>query len=155
VQVRVPATIYPSALTAVVGRQLSRPIRTGELVPRSALDAALARTTVTVPLSAAAAPELRKGNRIELWVSGARCPATVLLPDVTVQAVRADTGAFGTGADGQDVVISVSSEFAERVIAALALEDVQLRAGILTGTTSATDPAVPLPDLRDCAAGDR
>jgi hypothetical protein len=156
VQVRLPAAAsYPTELADVIGKQLSRAVQNGELVPRGALDARSAETTVTVPLPAAAAPELRKGNRIELWLSVGRCPTTVLLPDVTVQAVHADAGAFGAGADGQAVVISVSPELAERVITALALEDAQLRAGILNGPPATTGPTAALPDARGCAADGR
>jgi hypothetical protein len=155
VQVRLPSSgIYPNALPAVVGRQLVRPIQAGELLARGALDTTGERTTVTVPLAAAAAPDLHKGDRIELWLSGGRCAATVLLPEVTVQAVHADAGDLGAGSAGQDVVVSVPPELAERVITALALEDAQLRAGVLTGTADPPEPA-PLPDLHSCAPASR
>ena len=107
-----------------------------------------ARTTLTVPLAAGAAPDLRSGQRIEVWVSTASCSSVVLLPDVTVQAVHADTGgSFSNGTGGQDVVISVEPAVAGRVIQALALADVKLRAGILVGraTTAPAGPASPTP----------
>ena len=74
----------------------------------------------------------------------------MLLPDVTVQAVRPETDAtFGSGQDGQDVVISVEPPLADRVVGALTLDQAQLRAGVLTGTGSAVSGA--LPDLSSCA----
>ena len=55
------------------GKQLSHDLVAGELVPLGALATVPIRTTVTVPLASGAAPELRKGERIELWVSTATC----------------------------------------------------------------------------------
>ena len=141
---------YASGLGAVVGRRLSRAVSAGELVPLAALDTPETRTTVTVPLEAAAAPDLRKGERIELWVSAGSCAALVLLPDVTVQAVRTDSSAFGSGGGGQDVTISVAPVLADRVVAALAIDGAQLRAGILTGAPGTASPT-ELVDLSSCA----
>ena len=143
--------VYATGPGDLVGRRLSHSVAAGELVPLAAVESDATHTTVTVPLEAAAAPDLRKGQRIELWVSAGRCPALVLLPDVTVQAVRTDSGAFGSGSGGQDVTISVLPPLAERVVAALAMDDAQLRAGILTGTGS-DEPTTALADLGPCAA---
>jgi hypothetical protein len=145
------AGVYASRPTDLVGQRLSRDVSAGELVPLAAVDTDANRTTVTVPLEAAAAPDLRKGQRIELWVSVGRCAALVLLPDVTVQAVRTDSGAFGGGSGGQDVTISVAPLMADRVVAALALDDAHLRAGILTGNPADEQPT-ELADFSTCAA---
>lgn len=159
-QVQLPgrgAGVYPSRIEDVVGKQLSRDVSTGELVPVAALRVLPAQTTVTVPLEYAAAPDLRQGQRIELWVSTPTCSSLVLLPDVTVQAVREDVGAFGSGTGGQDVVISVPPDLADRVIQALAVDGVRLRAGVLVGPGSERGAAAgsPLPDLTGCASGGR
>jgi hypothetical protein len=143
--------VYAAGPGELVGRRLSRPVAAGELVPVGAVATDATKTTVTVPLAAAAAPDLRKGQRIELWVSVGDCPALVLLPEVTVQAVRTDTGAFGSGTGGQDVTISVEPVLADRVVAALALDDAQVRAGILSGAPSEA-PSSELADLQTCAA---
>jgi hypothetical protein len=149
--------VYVSQLEDAVGKQLSRAVSAGELIPAGALGNTVAQTTVTVPLAAAAAPDLRKGQRIELWVSTSSCSSLVLLPDVTVQAVHADEdSAFSTGSGEQDVVISVAPDLADRVMQALALDEAQLRAGILVGgqeTRSGGDPI--LPDLTPCAGAPR
>ena len=144
--------IYASGPADLVGHRLSRAVSAGELVPVAALDTVADRTTVTVPLEAAAAPELRKGQRIEIWVSVGDCAALVLLPDVAVQAVRTDEAAFGSGTGGQDVTISVVPPLADRVVAALAIDDAHLRAGILAGTSAAEQPT-DLADLHACAVG--
>jgi hypothetical protein len=141
--------LYLPRVEQAVGKQLARPVSAGELVPRAALGEVAAQTTVTVPLDAQAAPELRKGERIELWLSTSSCASTVLLADVTVQAVRADPDqAFGDGGGAQDVVISVSPALADRVVQALAFDQARLRAGVLVG---AAPPAPVLPDLAACA----
>lgn len=158
VDVQLPDSAEQSYLDRIedaVGKQLSRPVAAGELVPARALAAVDAQTTVTVPLGAGAAPELRKGERIELWVSADGCAATVLLPDVTVQSVRTDSGGFGTGSGGQDVVVSVAPPLADRVVDALALDNVQLRAGVLTGPAPKIPAPSALPDVRTCTASAR
>jgi SAF domain len=148
------AGVYVTRLDDVIGKQLSRPVSAGELVPAGALGAVPAQTTVTVPLARGNAPDLRKGERIELWVSTNACSSLVVLPDVPVQAVHADSsGTFGGGADdGQDVVISVAPDLADRVIQALALDDAQLRAGVLVGSAADTGRGgtESLPDLDGC-----
>src|SRR3954453_2808877 len=153
-QVQLPgrgAGVYLSRLRDAVGRKLARPVSAGELLPASALDVVAAQTTVTVPLASGSAPQLRKGQRLELWLSTARCASLVLLPDVTVQAVHGDTGgSLGSGSDGQDVVISVPPDLAERVVTALAIEEVRLRAGVLAGPAGIA--RAPLPDLGACAS---
>ena len=78
----------------------------------------------------------------------------MLIADVPVQEVHPDDGgSFTTGSGGQDVVISVGRALADRVVAALALEDVSLRAGILAGgpADQPASGAAPLPDLGTCA----
>ena len=145
--------VYVARLSDVIGKQLSRPISAGELLPAGALGTEPAQTTVTVPLARGNAPDLRKGERIELWVSSSGCSSLVLLPDVAVQAVRADsTGSFTGEPDGQDVVISVPPDLADRVIQALALEDAELRAGVLVGSApdAQRGSADALPDLAGC-----
>jgi hypothetical protein len=163
-QVQLPdrgAGIYLDRLAVALGKQLQRPVSAGELVPAAALDHPTARTTVTVPLASGSAPDLRPGERIELWVSTPSCASVVVLPAVTVQDVHADTGgSFTSGTGGQDVVISVPPRLADRVIAALAIDQAQVRAGVLQGTLSAeplpatasADPRSGLPaDLARCA----
>ncbi|MDT4917753.1 MAG: hypothetical protein QOH89_2453 [Pseudonocardiales bacterium] len=153
VQVRLQSgsTAYAETVADAVGKQLSRPVSGGELVPVAALGARTVQTTITVPFEGATAPDLRKGDRIEVWLSVGRCAAAVLLPQVTVQAAHTDTGAFGSGPGGQDVIVSLPPELADRVITALSFDDAQLRAGILTGATPAGETVAPLPDVGDCA----
>lgn len=147
--------VYVGSVDAAVHRRLSRAVAAGELLPVGAIRAAPAGTTLTVPLDPGAAPDLRTGQRIEVWVSTPACPSTVLLSDVTVQAVHIDDGGtFSTGTGGQDVVISIDRTLADRVVAALAITDVRLRAGILAGpdTGPASNPSARAarPPLTPC-----
>jgi hypothetical protein len=146
--------VYLSRTADVVGKRLSREVSAGELVPIDALATMAPQTTVTVPLASGAAPDLRKGERIELWVSTSSCSSTVLLPDVTVQAVHQDSdGSFSSGSGGQDVFISVAPALADRVVQALALDEAQLRAGVLVGQGGETRAGtLALPDLATCAS---
>lgn len=153
-QVRLPGHgkgVYLSRIRDAVGRQLTRDVSSGELLASDAVSPAASRTTLTVPLASGAAPTLTNGERIEIWVSTPTCPSTVLLPDVTVQKVtKSASGTFGSGDDGQNVVISVAQAVADRVASALVIDRVQLRAGILRGPR-ASDDTQSLADLSDCA----
>lgn len=141
---------YVRRIADAVGQQLNRPVAGGELLPVAAIGRAAPRTTVTVPLSSGAAPDLRKGQRIELWVSTKTCSSVVVLPEVTVQAVHADSGgSFTSGSGGQDVVISVARDLADRVITALALDEATVRAGVLVG--AAAGSTAELSDLTACS----
>jgi hypothetical protein len=113
------------------------------------LSGAPGRTTVSVPFAADAAPTLTRGQRIVVWLSTPSCPSIVLLPDVTVQDARAADVGIATGGTGQDVVLSVAPELAQRIVAALAIDDATIRAGVLSGAPSAT---APLPALDGCGA---
>lgn len=143
---------YLNDAADVVGKVLAKPLHKGELVPASALTVATSATTVSVPFAADAAPALTRGQRIVVWLSTPSCPSVVLLPDVTVQDVRAaDSGSFSSGGTGQDVVLSVAPELAQRVVEALAIENATIRAGVLSGTHPAAKAAA-LPALDPCSA---
>jgi hypothetical protein len=155
-QVQLPGDghdVYIATMGAAVRRELNRAMSQGELLPAAAIRAVPANTTLTVPLEPGAAPDLRSGQQIEMWVSTPNCASTVLMADVTVQAVHVDTGGtFTTGTGGQDVVISVDRALAGRVVAALAIADVRLRAGILAGPVPPdASRGSALPDLAPCA----
>jgi SAF domain len=144
------AQYFPLA-TSPIGQTVNRQVGTGELVPRSALGATTAATTVTIPLSDDDAPKIAAGQRITVWVSTKLCPAATVLSDVTVQDVLATrSGSFAAGG-GEDIVVRVGPDQAQRVIQALALDGGVLRAGLLDGASSSA--AVSPPNLSTCAAG--
>jgi hypothetical protein len=131
-----------------VNETLSRSVAAGELLPRSAIAATPAGTTLTVPLTSDQAPRISRGQEIELWLSSKTCRAVVILPGVTVQDVQSTGGgSFGTSRT-ENVVIRVPRDQATRVITALGLEGTTIRAGLLGGDP---DPSTILPDLEHCA----
>jgi hypothetical protein len=139
-------SLYVDDFSSAIGKQLNQAVGRGEFLARSAIGVPAAAVTVVVPLAAGAAPRLAAGQRVEVWLSTAACPAVVLLSDVTVQSVRAgEASSFGP-AGGQTVVVSVEPALAQRVIEALALDGAVLRAGELNG------PIAPPPGLSDLTA---
>lgn len=130
-----------------VNKTLSRSVAAGELLPRSAIAATPAGTTLTVPLTSDQAPRISRGQEIELWLSSKTCRAVVVLPGVTVQDVESTGGgSFGTSST-ENVVIRVPRDQATRVITALGLSGTTIRAGLLGGDP---DPSTILPDLEQC-----
>jgi SAF domain len=152
VHVRLPAGAgaYLPVRTVVLGQSVTRQLTAGELLPRAALAATDAATTITVPLTSTNAPRVQRGQRLQLWVSTRSCSATAVLADVTVQDVQSTGGGAFSGGSTQGVVIRVPPPLAGRVITALALDGAVIRAGILSGTAT-TDPNDDLPPLDSCA----
>ena len=143
------ARAYLPVGTAVVGQWVTRQVAAGELLPRAALAATDAATTITVPLAPTNAPHVQRGQRIQLWVSTRTCSAVTVLGDVTVQDVQSTAGGAFTGGNTQGVVLRVPPPLAGRVITALALDGAVMRGGILPGT-AAGDPNDNLPSLDGC-----
>ena len=145
------AHVYVTDPARAVGKVLGRPLSAGELLPATVLGTAAGQTTLSVPLAGDAAPRLSRGQRIVVWLSTKACPSLVLLSDVTVQQVHAtDPGTFASGGSGQNVVLSVPPEVADRVVSALAIDDATLRAGVLTGAPRSGETAPA--DVDSCAA---
>jgi hypothetical protein len=152
VRIRLPArgrALYVSRTDDAVGKPLNRALTRGELVPLAALGTPAALTTVTIPFPADAAPTVAAGQRVEIWLSTKTCRSTVLLADVTVQAVHAAGGGSFSSGGGQNVVVSLSPPLAGRVVDALAQDGAAIRAGVLSGpaVAGANDD---LPDLAGC-----
>jgi hypothetical protein len=131
-----------------IGRRLDRPLGAGELLPAIALRVVDASATVVIPLQPDAAPGLVAGERISVWVSAAGCSPRLLLGNVPVQGVHSNRSAAFSTAGGQTVLVRLPAALADRVISALAIKDVVLRAARLDG---ASEP-VTLPDLGPCQA---
>jgi hypothetical protein len=125
--------VYVASLAAVIGHQLNRPVARGELVPGAVLGAAVASTTISVPLAPDAAPPLAAGQRIRLWLSTKSCQSVVVLNEVTVQDVRDLSATSFSDGGGQSVTISVQPALADRVMGALARDGATIRAGLITG----------------------
>src|SRR6202012_4650414 len=90
-------------------------------------------TTVVIPLGADDTPPVTAGERVIVWVSTTLCPSAIVLADVTVQSVQSHSSGLGS-TGGEDVIVRVPPDQAQRVIQALALSAGTLRAGALTGS---------------------
>lgn len=144
---RLPASVAQGYLTDpgdAIGKQVTRALSRGELLPRASLEPAVPSTTVTIPLAAGDAPTLSAGQRITVWLSAKGCPAVLVISDVAIQEVRKNSGGSFSSSGEQDVVVRVSPDLAERVVTALAQDGAVLRAGVTTGRSGTpTLPALP------------
>jgi hypothetical protein len=138
---------YLPADAAIAGKVVNRDLAAGELVPRTALGATAAQATVTIALAPENAPNLARGQHIELWVTAGRCHGVLVLGDAVVaNAVAASTSAFSTGR-GQSVTLSLPPVDAARVVSASALSGAVLLAAIAPPGSSSAPPG----DLMACA----
>jgi len=149
VHISAVGTRYVLARVTVAGQVVSRTVGAGELLPRSALGATDATTTVTIPFEEGDAPKIMPGDRITVWVSTRACPSAIVLGDVVVQSVHSGGGSIG-GGSGSNVVVKVRPNDAVRIVTALALPSSVLRAGVLAGPPVSGNSSAP--DLTDCAA---
>jgi hypothetical protein len=125
------AGAYLSATTRPEGRSLSRAVRAGELVPRSALEEAAELVQVALPVQAGYAPPgLARGQVVDVYavadpaagVSGvADGSVTSVVEDATVQAISGRSeGVLATSSTAVQVVVSVPADQAAEVLAAIA-----------------------------------
>jgi SAF domain len=153
-RVRLQSTsgLYVPAGTSVVGRTLALALRSGQLLPRSAVGVtSTTATTLTVPVRPENAPDVKRGQRIAVWVSTQYCQAVLVIGDVVVQDVRqAGTGALSAASD-ESLVVRAPAALAQRVVTALGLEGATLRVGVLGGSPSPTANS-NLPTLGTCLA---
>ena len=146
------AGLYVKGTASVVGQTTSVALHAGQLIPRSALGAtARNETTLTIPVLPENAPQIKRGQRIAVWVSTQYCQAVLVIGDIVVQDVRqAGTGALSAASD-ESLVVRAPSALAQRVVTALGLDNATLRVGVLGGppSPSANDA---LPVLSTCLA---
>jgi len=132
VDVRLDATAdaYLSATTRPEGRTLSRAVRAGELVPRSALEEAEELVQVALPVQAGFVPPgLERGQLVDVYAvadpaAGATASAdgsvTLVVRDVPVQAISGRSeGVLSTPTTAVQVVVAVDADSAEDVLSAI------------------------------------
>ena len=152
VRLQSTAGLYVAGGTSVIGQTLVLALHSGELLPRSAVGAtSTIQTTLTVPVRPENAPDVKRGQRIAVWVSTQYCQAVLVIGDVVVQDVRqAGTGALSAASD-ESLVVRAPAALAQRVVTALGLEGATLRVGVLGGSPSPTANDT-LPALGSCLA---
>jgi hypothetical protein len=139
------ASVYITRAGAINGRQLVRPVSRGEFVTHDSLRASAETLTIVVPLAAGAAPQLHRGQRIAVWAAAKDCDLSLLIADATVQSADQARGAFGASdAQNQQVVLTLPDADAQRVVRALAQDDVALRAGIVSGPARVQESSAPV-----------
>ncbi len=145
------ADLYLRPGTAVAGKVLVRPMRSGELLPRGALgDPDPQDVTVKVAVDPARTPSLVRGDRVSILVSNKFCRTTLqVFGDVTVQeVVEPGNGAFGTGAD-ESLVVRTTQALALRAVNAQALPEATITV-IRLGAGHDGKANAGLPDLSAC-----
>lgn len=115
-----------------VGKVVGEDLRAGQLLPRSAVEAAATGVAVTVPVRPENMPRLSRGDRVTLWVSTRTCKGRVLLSGVPVQEVRSSgSGAFAS-AGSSVLVLRLAAAEAARVVSVLDLDGLVVRVGDLS-----------------------
>ncbi len=150
VRLQSTAGLYIPEALSVLGKTLQLALHTGELLPRSAVGSTSAtQTTLTVPVRPENAPDVKRGERIAVWVSTRYCQAVLVIGDIVVQDVRqAGTGALSAASE-ESLVVRAPSLLAQRVVTSLGLDGATLRVGILGGSPSPTAND-NLPTLGSC-----
>jgi len=153
-QVRLPTTKqYVAAAEPIVGRALRRAIGADELVPRSGLGAPSNSLAVTIPVLAADAPAVERGERIRVWVSTSSCRGAVVLADVVVQDVVAPRSGGLSTSSRMSVTVRVEPQLAARVVQALDLPSAVIRIGVLSSGSGSAESTTGLADLTACEGG--
>jgi hypothetical protein len=124
------ADAYLSAGTQPDGRTLSRAVRAGELVPRSALEAPDDLVQLALPVQAGyVPPSLQRGQSVDVYavadpVAGATAVAdgsvTAVVQKATVQAIAGRSeGVLSTPTTTVQVVVAVPSEDAADILSSV------------------------------------
>jgi SAF domain len=124
------AGAYLATSTRPSGRTLSRTVRRGELLPRSALDRVGAMVRLALPVQAGyVPPDLRRGQLVDVYAvpstgAASAVPAgTGVTPVVTgapVEAVSARSqGVLSTATTTVQVVVAVAADRAPTVLGAI------------------------------------
>lgn len=130
---------YLASADSPAGKVVTEALRAGQLLPRSAVEAAARGVAVTVPVRPENMPRLARGDRVTLWVSTRICKGRLLLSGVPVQEVRSvGTGAFASAASSV-LVLRLPAPEAARVVSVLDLEALVVRVGALSPGEPAAD----------------
>ncbi|MPQ99816.1 flagellar biosynthesis protein FlgA [Modestobacter sp. I12A-02628] len=169
------AGAYLSTSTRPEGRPLARAVRSGELVPRSALEGASTEVQLALPVQAGFAPPgLTRGQVVDVYAvadaaTGATGAAdggvTLVLAGATVQSVsgRGD-GVLSSATTTIQVVVSLPAERAGEVLAAVGGRglvvvvrtsvETPAGGGLAAPAGSVPPPAVPTPAVPGAAVPD-
>lgn len=127
------APTYLSTADSPAGQAVTRALAAGELLPAAALHGAEPASIVNLPVRPENAPEVSRGQAVDVWASTRDCGPRRVLSAAAVQDVRTDgTGALSAGAGALQVVVRVGPADAERLLAALG-PDATIRLVVVEG----------------------
>lgn len=142
------APAYLLVSQSPVGRTVSRTLRAGELLPRSALVALDPGLVLSIPVDAENAPGIARGQSVDVWASARGCLAARVLVGVPVQDVRQPGGGGLSARAGRlQVIVRVGAEEAGRMVRALGAE-ATIRLVVREGSAAphpSTAPSTPDP----------
>jgi hypothetical protein len=117
------AETYLRVAQSPAGRTVTRALHTGELLPRSAVVATPPGAIVSIPVQPGNAPDLARGQLVDVWSTAKGCAPVQVLSRVPVQEVHnAGGNALAVSAAATQVVVRVALADARRVVAALGTE---------------------------------
>jgi hypothetical protein len=135
------AGAYLRLVQSPAGRTVTRTVRAGELLPRSAVVVAPPGAIVSIPVPPGNAPGLARGQLIDVWSTAKGCAPIQVLSRVAVQEVRNGGGsALAVSASSMHAVVRVAPNEVGRIVAALGTESV-IRLVVLEGDV----PEAPAP----------
>jgi len=134
------AQAYLRADQSPAGRTVTRHLRAGELLPRSAVVATPPGAIVNIPVQLGNAPELARGELVDIWATAKGCAPVQVLARVPVQDVRDSGGVLAVGSASTQVIVRVSPADARRAVVALSDEST-IRLVVLDGDL----PPAPTP----------
>jgi hypothetical protein len=134
------AEAYLRLVQSPAGRTVTRHLNAGELLPRSAVVATPPGAIVNIPVQLGNAPELARGELVDIWATTKGCAPVQVLARVPVQDVRDSGAALAVSSTSMQVIVRVSPAEAQRAVVALS-GDSTIRLVVLDGDL----PAAPTP----------
>lgn len=128
------APAYLQVARSPAGRIVSRPFRAGELLPAAALVVRPPGVIVSIPVRQENAPSVARGQLIDVWSTPKGCAPARVVSGVAVQDVRTSGGALSVSTGTLQVIVRVSPDQAERIVAALGTE-APIRLVVLDGAS--------------------
>lgn len=144
------SSAYLRSTAEVTGQVLDRPVSAGELVPAAALREVSGRVSIALPVAAEGLPIiLRRGQLVDVYAStggqgGEGAVTELVLAAAPVQTLDGGEGGALTSSTGiRQVVVSIPSDQAGQVLAAIAGKDLSL--AVLDDLSAPEGRPVPQP----------
>lgn len=134
---------YLDTAVSPAGRPVVRALSAGELLPAAALGSDAPGLVVNLPVRPENAPEVSRGQAVDVWAGTKDCGPRRVLASAAVQDVRTDdAGALTTGTGLLQIVLRVGRADADRLLAVLGA-DSTIRLVVVEGAPAAGEQAAP------------